>query len=374
MALLVIMIGDEFLYKADLQEGKEISIGSGKKDTLEVPCFFPGQLKCRLKKNQFYFKGPKIEDLYTGGITVNESEIIRISQLQKIDVLCEKNTGLSEKSLKLPLKGIVKIGRSSNNSVVISDERVSRNHLLIRCEEGQVHVEDGYNNKPSSYGTYLNGKRITKALLKSGDVLDLIGVRIIYRNSELFFENVDGKISIKNEATFTYEEDFNQKKERIFRRSPRIREQLPHKDIVLAKPPTKAKMFEKRRGGFINLLSHGVMIGASAAVGTLSPALMAARAASLVSPIANMALGGSVNKKEKQRIEEYEKKRQEKYGVYIEGQKALIQQVAGTQKKIIESENPCPAECMEVAKHLKRSLWERRPMDSDYLDVRVGMG
>lgn len=372
MAVLILMFREEVLYRLEIEEGKEYSFGSGKKDDLELKEFAPSQLKCKLKNNNLYFKGKKIADLYTGPIFKGGAGVC-ISEELELTVCWEETSKISEQSMKLPLKGIVKIGRAEDNAIVIKDVRISRHQLVIRCDEGSVRVEDGYQGVASSNGTYLNGKRIFKGSIKSGDVLDILTIRILVKNSELFFENVNDNLFI-NSGVMPNVSQQNGEKQRIYRRSPRIREQLPHKDIILAKPPVKGRTFEKRRGGFVSLLSSGAMIGASVATGALSPALMAARAASLVSPVANMAMGHSTNKKEKQKSLEYEKKRQEKYGAYIEAQKALIQQVADKQKEIINYENPSPEDCCIAVRDLKRSLWERRPGDSDFLNIRLGMG
>lgn len=43
---------------------------------------------------------------------------------------------------------------------------------------------------------YLNGKRIKKAKMKSGDVLSILSISILLINGELYFENTGNKISI----------------------------------------------------------------------------------------------------------------------------------------------------------------------------------
>lgn len=52
----------------------------------------------------------------------------------------------------------------------------------------------------------------------------------------------------------------------------------------------------------------------------------------------------------------------------------MIQLTADQQRKILTRENPAPKDCMAAAEALRPTLWERRPSDSDFLDVRIGMG
>jgi len=59
------------------------------------------------------------------------------------------------------------IGRDEDVDFSLSDEAVSRAHLIITYENGKLYVRD----MDSKNGTYLNGKRITKEELRNGDIL-----------------------------------------------------------------------------------------------------------------------------------------------------------------------------------------------------------
>jgi serine phosphatase RsbU (regulator of sigma subunit) len=60
------------------------------------------------------------------------------------------------------------IGRHSDNSLVIRDSRVSRNHSRIVAEGGEYFLEDC----GSTHGTYLNGVRITRHILRTSDRIE----------------------------------------------------------------------------------------------------------------------------------------------------------------------------------------------------------
>jgi hypothetical protein len=76
-----------------------------------------------------------------------------------------------------PLRlSVVNIGRRLENNLVIDDPRVSRNHALLRANNGRYMLCD----LNSSGGTYVNGLRITQQALRPGDVISLAGVSIIY--------------------------------------------------------------------------------------------------------------------------------------------------------------------------------------------------
>ena len=78
-------------------------------------------------------------------------------------------------------------------------------------------------------------------------------------------------------------------------------------------------------------------------------------------------MGKSDNKRDFKKYQEYEQKRREKYGAYIESQQAVIQQTAEKQREILTRENPAPETCIEGLADLKLSLWERSPKDEDFL-------
>jgi serine phosphatase RsbU (regulator of sigma subunit) len=59
------------------------------------------------------------------------------------------------------------IGRSPDQDLVLKEAFVSRRHALITRQNGAFELVD----QNSSHGTYLNGKRVERASLKSGDTL-----------------------------------------------------------------------------------------------------------------------------------------------------------------------------------------------------------
>ena len=71
-------------------------------------------------------------------------------------------------------KELMNIGRKLDNHVVIHDTRVSRNHAQIRIVEGQFVILD----LNSTGGTLVNGQKITKSVLYSGDSISLAGVTL----------------------------------------------------------------------------------------------------------------------------------------------------------------------------------------------------
>lgn len=76
-----------------------------------------------------------------------------------------------------PLKqGVVNIGRRLDNTLVIDDPRVSRNHAQLRAIKGRFVLFD----LNSTGGTFVNGQRASQSVLYPGDVISLAGVALIF--------------------------------------------------------------------------------------------------------------------------------------------------------------------------------------------------
>jgi hypothetical protein len=65
--------------------------------------------------------------------------------------------------------GHLRIGRGSDNELVLADERVSRHHGQLATRQGAL----VYSDLGSTNGSFVNGTRITEIALGTGDVLQL---------------------------------------------------------------------------------------------------------------------------------------------------------------------------------------------------------
>jgi hypothetical protein len=66
------------------------------------------------------------------------------------------------------------IGRSSACQIVLGDDTVSRRHAELRFEDGRWLLRD----LGSSNGTYVNGRLVTEAEVRAGDVVHLGGCQL----------------------------------------------------------------------------------------------------------------------------------------------------------------------------------------------------
>lgn len=370
----VVLLYQDRLYSAQTEMPGTFTIGSGKKDSLQVEGMEQAQITIKENRKGKVMVNVKDPTPFYDDDVMKDSMIV-LSREEQTALYLTDRTDTAAETLKLPYNCIVKFGRSDKNHVTIRSPYVSGKHFTLRSESGIIRVED----HDSTNGLYLNGKRISKARLHSGDVLSILHINIRLVNNELFIDNAGDSLTIRGIEEehaiggLARREDSGQGTLK-YRRSPRTQEQLPTEDIILASAPNAAGKFEKRRGIFSSFLGTGAMFAANMAAGVASPALLAARAASLVSPVTSMVTQSGSEKQRKTKSAEYEQQRMEKYGQYIGEQKARIEAVAAVQREILTRENPPAVECVENLRQLNRSLWERAASDRDFLDVRLGMG
>lgn len=77
---------------------------------------------------------------------------------------------------KLPIHGVVTVGRAPECQLRLDDEGLSRRHARLLPTENGVQVED----LGSTNGTYINGKRVLRGEAKVGDVIafDALQLRV----------------------------------------------------------------------------------------------------------------------------------------------------------------------------------------------------
>lgn len=82
---------------------------------------------------------------------------------------------------------VINIGRRPDNHLVLPDPRVSRVHAQIRAVRGQYVLFD----LNSTGGTMVNGRRVRQSALKTGDVISLSGVSLIYGEDPVSDEDTE---------------------------------------------------------------------------------------------------------------------------------------------------------------------------------------
>lgn len=366
-----------FIYKNHfnqqiIKNGKKLTIGPSHKDSIICDDFKSSQIIIKNKNSIISANSKKPLSFALDNVTQQGIHIVdrESKSLIYIDFVKDKYP----EEIELPHNSVIRVGRNLKNNIVIKNAHVSSQHCLIKRENGIYYVEDCN----STNGTYLNGLKVTKSKVESGDEIHIFNYTFRFNGGKLSMLNAGNDIEIhdlpsnvSNQKSSAYIEG----EKPIYRRSPRTQEELPKDDIVLAAPPSKGQKYEKSRGLFSSIASSAAMVGSSMITGgAASAAMIAARAAMLVMPATSIADQSSNNKRNKKKSITYAKMREARFANYLDEQRARILSVSNQQRKIINDENPSPKECYGIAQNLNRNLWERTPNDRDFLDVRLGMG
>jgi pSer/pThr/pTyr-binding forkhead associated (FHA) protein len=91
----------------------------------------------------------------------------------------QHNASLIVNKQVIPLtKKVTKLGRHLENDIVIHEEYLSRYHAEIVFENGNYVLYD----KNSTGGTHVNGRKVDRCLLNSGDLISLVNIQIMFVN------------------------------------------------------------------------------------------------------------------------------------------------------------------------------------------------
>ena len=129
-----------------------------------------------------------VDDLSTGVFRVRSHALAGDDGLSARPVPAERAAGRprivlgtveGERSVPLDARVTV-LGRGADADVRLSDTGVSRRHAELRLEGEQVTVVD----LQSTNGTVVNGRKVSSAVLHDGDVLELGGSRLVFREPQ----------------------------------------------------------------------------------------------------------------------------------------------------------------------------------------------
>lgn len=292
-------------------------------------------------------------------------EARRIALCVSEELSCESVAWLGEEfSLSLG-RGEKRKDGIKNDINLPAQKFVSRSQSEITRENGITTIKD----LGSANGTFVNSVRVKSAELHRGDVISILSVSILYEEEYLRFENA------KTEPELSESLRSNQRTEdsesELFKRSPRIQEQVPVGKIEIPAPPASIRKPE------INWLSTLLPAGVTIAIAvTMALAFqntmmmlysLPMTVAGVAVSIANYLRGGK----------QYKLSSEERKTAYLEKLDDIKTEVGKkreAQKRAMLLADPSPNECLADVKYRNTKLWCREPDDADFASVRLGIG
>ena len=241
----------------------------------------------------------------------------------------------------------------------------------------------------STNGTYVNGICATKMKLSVGDIIYIMGLQIIIGSRFIAMNNPDGALQIKTQALIPFQNQSVTMREtekempQFFYRSPRFRREIEPLILNIDEPPRMEKAnttpMAMLIGPALTMGMASIGSGAFSVINTLNNNGSMLTVMPTVIMSVSMLLGTVMwpvltKKHEKKEKIKYEKSRQEKYFSYLNEVKDKIKRASSEQKAILEENIISCKECMDRIRQQDRRLWERMPVQDDFLRLRVGVG
>lgn len=256
------------------------------------------------------------------------------------------------------------IGRSSDNDIVCGDPWISRHHAILTRSGEKIRIKD----LDSLYGTFVNGKRIRECTLDVGDVVFIMGLKIIIGSGFLSVNDGGDRVQIRSHRlTAVHGKTAGTMqmcrtsggREALFSRFPRKKEPFQAEPIQIEPPPMS--LDEHQAPMLLSMGSSMVMGGTAALGGNFSSVL-----SMLMFPMMNRMYSDKEKK-------EYEKLRIEKYTEYLIRKKREIQEEKHREETIL-NENYPPLNKVVTYSSDRKKLWERGYREEDFLNLRIGHG
>ena len=286
------------------------------------------------------------------------------------------------------------IGTDNRAQIYYNYPLVSRQQTRLVYNNG-VWIAQDLNSK---YGTYVNNEAITARQLEYGDIIFIMGLKIIVmkdgfiindlgpnlRVDNMVFQKVDAPVQTQQEFDNPDEEGIEfYKEDDYFYRAPRFKTGIEEALISVDPPPAKEEEDKTPLiytiGPMLTMAMMSMMMGYNSLMGVINgtadlstalPSLIMAGAM-----MSTMLLWPTLQRKyQKKQRKKREEERLTKYREYLESKKEKIQAEIKVQRQILIDNYPPLSQIKEIIYQKQRNLWEREIDQEDFLDLRVGVG
>lgn len=360
-----------------------------------------------LEKNEgeWYFKGNNF-------VNISQANIISpLVKLLEYNHYCLKINNIDELILMYVLPSIeneiydlecqqmskITIGAAPTSNIQYPEELVQANH----CEIIKTDQEIRLNVISDKAKVYVNNKLVTSSVIKTGDIIFINGLRIIWVNNFIRINNPKKLVRIQgfnfynnnniDNSVYEPENELEEielyKQDEYFSPKFRVNNRLVEEVVEIDAPPAseiKEELpFLLQMGTSITMLSSSFMIGYM----VIYNLQMGTRDIWALLPQIIMFFGliiGSfimpklVSRYQKKKSKEREKLRQEKYTAYIKKKDQDIQKIIRDQEQTLKDNNLSVMECYEILSQLDKinniNFWSRSIDDDNFAVIRLGTG
>lgn len=352
-------------------------------------------------EGKWFLKSNGLVNIIQNEITILDAELINYSVYQ-LEITSDRSQkylyclpGYDEKFNDVGIFNVQKliIGSDINCNVCYQSQNIINQHILIQ------NINNKHLLTANSSGVYVNGTSVRQVYLKTGDIIFLNGLIIIYMNSFLRLNNPNNALIINGlqsyndlaQTDYTNYEKVNTSEvsyelydnAQYFYHIPRIINGYEEKEVVIDSPPEEEKEqhtpFILSLGSSLTMAASSFMMGFSVVTGLSSgtrkfidvlPQMVMCVAmifGSMIMPKVTTAYTNKLRRKK-------EKLRQEKYSKYLSDKEKEIKDILDNQINVLKLNYPSQKDCVNLILNKDKRLWERQINDKDFLSLSVGIG
>ena len=298
-----------------------------------------------------------------------------------VDEAGEGNSHFGKYLLDFAACPAVRIGSAEGNIVRYGNQFCSPNHAEIISNGGAAIVRD----LGSVNGTFVNGRLLTgEKRLMYGDVVYIIGLKIVYLGNVLAINNPKGACAVDESrlksihitSSYTEEgsDDF-EAEETYFLRAPRNLEKLNDDTFTVEKAPQKN---EQKRQPIIFTIGPAFTMMIPMVAGVFMMGGEGSVAGGLIMSVGAAILGAMwalLNiRYQKKEEEETETARVTMYTSYIAKIAEQLRQRLEYNRGVLMRMLPSSEEVISYCMNEYTRLWEKSASHDDFLTVRLGLG
>ena len=281
----------------------------------------------------------------------------------------------------------ITIGRTNNNALHYANTYVSSQHARLTYDGERWHIAD----TNSKNGTYVNGLRIQKKALEAGDLIYIMGLRIVVGHGFLAVNDPGGLLAVNTPALEPYrpqKEDADRPRPALpeqpcFYRSARFHREVETAHIAIDPPPQVQKV---ETVPLALMLGPSLTMGlASLSTGILTVSNVIASGGDITQAVPTLVMSVSMllgtvlwpiltKKHEKKMQRRGEDRRQERYLAYLDSVRDEIRRRCKEQTDILNENAASQEDCANRIAEEKPNLWERTIGQKDFLRLRLGVG
>ena len=351
-------------------------------------------------QNRWFIQGSAVLGLLDGAEEVpsmelpNEEQVIHAFYREdgsKVQLFVEPSSDCRQTYEKYYVSDncVLSLGRESGNQIVFNNRYVSAHHARLAWTDGEWSITD----LKSRNGTFVNEQRVFSTSLLPGDVVFVMGLKIVLGEGFFAINNPSECVSVqareicKNPPRETEEKkggchDARLKKE-CFYRSPRLYRDIVKAEIRVDAPPAPEKMAETP---LALLIGPALTMGMTAAVmGVVAILNFTSGRADLLTVIPTLFMSAAMlcgtllwplltKRYDTKKRNKAEEMRRKKYLEYLDYVKGRIYELGTEQKRILLENAPDIAECEKRVLECRWNLWERSFDQKDFLSLRIGIG